>query len=315
MFENILMPESASTIAPHVDALIWILTGMSAFFTFAVVAALAYLAIKYRKSSDANRDLAHPDNDALEITWTVIPTILAIVMFVASTVVFFQMRRPPEGATEIYVTGKQWMWKLQHPTGKREVNELHVPVGVPVKLTMTSEDVLHSFFIPAFRVKQDVLPNRYTQLWFEATKPGTYHLFCTEYCGTEHSRMIGTVTVLEQADYQRWLEADESFVANTNMSPGEALFTKHGCVTCHNETDAARGPLLAGKYGTEVTLSSGETVLFDEDYLRESIFNPQAKLVAGYAPLMPVFKNLISEDELFLLIDYIKSMDDPEASN
>ncbi len=314
MFENYLMPESASTIAPRVDALIWVLTGMSAFFFFAVVAALAFLAIKYRKGSDANRDLAHPDNDALEITWTVLPTILAVVMFVVSTAIFLQYRQIPEGASEIYVTGKQWMWKLQHPSGKREINSLHVPVGVPIKLTMTSEDVLHSFFVPAFRVKQDVLPGRYTTLWFEATKPGTYHLFCTEYCGTDHSRMIGSVTVLEQADYQRWLESDDSVMAS-NLTPGEALYAKHGCVTCHDGGDAARGPMLAGKYGTEETLNSGETIIIDDEYIRESIYNPQAKLVAGYAPLMPVFKNLINEEELFLLIEHIKSMEDTEASN
>lgn len=314
MFENILIPESASTIAPYIDGVIWLTFALSAFFFVGVCAVVGFFAIKYRKGSDANRDLEHPDNDVLEITWTVIPTILAIGMFFFSTYVYYQARRIPDGAAEVFVTGKQWMWKLQHPSGKREINALHVPVGVPTKLTMTSEDVIHSFFIPAFRVKQDVLPGRYTTLWFEATKPGEYHLFCTEYCGTDHSRMIGTVTVMEQADYQRWLESDESFVAS-NMSPGEALFTKHGCVTCHTGTDVTRGPLLAGKYGTEETLNSGETIVIDDEYIRESILNPQAKLVAGYAPLMPVFKNLINEEELFLLIDYIKSLEDTEASN
>jgi len=315
MFENILMPESASTIAPRVDMLIWALTAMSAFFFFLVVGVITFLAIKYRKGSDANRDLAHPDNDALEITWTIVPTILAVGMFVVSTAIFFQYRQTPEGASEIYVTGKQWMWKLQHPSGKREINALHVPVGVPIKLTMTSEDVLHSFFIPAFRVKQDVLPGgRYTSLWFEATRTGEYHLFCTEYCGTDHSRMIGTVTVMEPADYQRWLESDDSVMAS-NMTPGEALFAKHGCVTCHNGDDASRGPDLAGKYGTKETLNSGEIIVIDDEYIRESIMNPQAQLVAGFAPLMPVFKNLINEEEVFLIIEHIKSLEDTEASN
>jgi cytochrome c oxidase subunit 2 len=314
MFENILRPESASTVASQVDLLIWVMTGMSFFFLVAVVAAIVFLSVKYRAGSDANRDLEDPDNFALELTWTILPTILALIIFVVSTVVYLNLRRIPEDASEVFVTGKQWMWKLQHPNGKREINALHVPIGVPIKLTMTSEDVIHSFFIPAFRVKQDVLPGRYTQLWFEATKTGTYHLFCTEYCGTEHSQMIGTVTVLDAPDYQRWLESDDSLIAS-NMSPGEALFTKHGCVTCHNADDTARGPLLAGKYGTEETLNSGETVVIDDEYIRESILNPQAQLVAGYAPLMPVFKNLINEEELFLLIDYIKSLEDTEASN
>lgn len=314
MFENILRPESASTIAGQVDALIWLMTGMSFFFLVAVMAAIVFLSIKYRTSSDADRNLEDPDNIALELTWTILPTILAVIIFVVSTVVYLNLRRIPDGASEVYVTGKQWMWKLQHPNGKREINALHVPVGVPIKLTMTSEDVIHSFFIPAFRVKQDVLPGRYTQLWFEATKPGTYHLFCTEYCGTEHSQMIGTVTVLEDADYQRWLESDDSVMAS-NLTPGEALFAKHGCVTCHDGGDSARGPLLAGKYGTEETLTSGETVVIDDDYIRESIMNPQAKLVAGYPPLMPVFKNLINEEELFQLIEHIKSLEDTEASN
>lgn len=314
MFDDILKPVSASTVANQVDGLIWVMTAMSFFFVVIVMGGVIFLSIKYRKGSAANRDLEHPDNLALELTWTILPTILALIIFVVSTWVYLNLRRIPEDASEVFVTGKQWMWKLQHPNGKREINSLHVPVGVPIKLTMTSEDVLHSFFIPAFRVKQDVLPGRYTQLWFEATKTGTYHIFCTEYCGTDHSKMIGWVTVLEVADYQRWLEADDSLLAS-NMPPGEALFTKHGCITCHNATDTARGPLLVDKYGTEETMTSGDVIVIDDEYIRESILNPQAQLVAGYPPLMPVFKNLINEEEIFLLIDYIKSLVDTEASN
>ncbi|MCC6699009.1 MAG: cytochrome c oxidase subunit II [Candidatus Hydrogenedentes bacterium] len=304
-----LAPEQASTIAPKIDLVLYVLTGLSAFFLFAVCAILVFLAIRYRKGTKVNRVIENPDAKALELTWTIIPTIMGIAVFVWTALVYFEYSRPPENAMEILVTGKQWMWKIQHPNGKREINQLHVPLGVPVKLTMTSEDVIHSFFVPVFRVKRDVLPNRYSDLWFEATKTGTFHLFCAEYCGTDHSRMVGQVVVMEPEEYELWLSGAN--VGVPAASAGEKLFTKLGCVTCHEGT-SPRGPALKGVFGKEVQLQTGEMIVVDEDYIRESILNPQAKLVAGYPPLMPTFQNQIREQDLFTLINYIKSMSDEQ---
>src|SRR5262245_53795418 len=227
--------------------------------------------------------------------------------------VFFHINRPPDDTMDVLVVGKRWMWKLQHMEGRREINELHVPIGRAVRLTMTSEDVIHSFFVPAFRIKADVLPGRYTTTWFEATKRGTYHLFCAEYCGTEHARMIGRVVVMEPADYQSWLSGARagSTVASGAVpmaSSGEEIFARLGCRTCHSDQAGALGPSLNELFGKTVTLSGGGTVRADEGYVRESILNPQAKIVAGYRPIMPTFQGQISEEEVLQLIQYIKTL-------
>jgi cytochrome c oxidase subunit 2 len=227
-------------------------------------------------------------------------------MFGWGAKVFFDLHRPPANATEYFVVGKQWMWKFQHPTGNREINELHVPVGAPVRLTMTSEDVIHSFYVPAFRSKSDVIPGRYSSLWFQATKTGTFPLFCAEYCGAEHSRMIGQVVVMEPRDYEAWLVRGAS--AQTVVASGADLFGALSCNTCHRTDSAARAPQLIGIYGREVTLADGAKVTADDNYLRESILNPAAKVVAGYQPVMPTFKGQISEEQLLQLLNYIKSM-------
>ncbi|GMU93668.1 MAG: cytochrome c oxidase subunit 2 [Candidatus Hydrogenedentota bacterium] len=305
MSEIQFIPEQASTIAPRMDLLFYGWLGLSVFFFLAVTVMLTYLSIKYRKGANVDRTLASPDNQALELTWTIIPALMAIAVFAWSAYLYVDFTKLPTGATEILVTGKQWMWKIQHPNGKREINELHVPTGVPIKLTMTSEDTIHSFFVPAFRVKKDVLPGRFSELWFEATKEGKYHLFCAEYCGTDHSRMIGSVYVMSPEKYQAWLAGLDTGVPTATA--GEKLFTKLGCVTCHEGT-TPRGPSLKGVYGTERPLQDGSTVVADEEYLRESILNSQAKLVAGYPPLMPMFKNQIKEQDLMTLITYIKSL-------
>jgi len=225
-------------------------------------------------------------------------------------VVFYDFAEQPDNALDINVIGKRWMWKLQHPNGVREVNELHVPVNKPVKLTMTSQDVIHSFYIPAFRVKQDVLPGRYSTMWFEATKTGTFPLFCAEYCGTEHSTMGGYVTVMKPEAYQEWLGGGPAI---TPAKAGEQLFQQMGCATCHAEADTSRGPNLEGVFGSEVQLKGGETAMADEEYIRESIVNPTVKVVDGYAPIMPVtFGNQLSEDELNNLVAYIKSIGEAE---
>jgi cytochrome c oxidase subunit II len=314
---TIIYPEQASTFAESFDPLYWTLVVMSFFFLFAVTGVGLFLIIRYRKDAKVNRDLKSPDYLPLELTWTIIPTILALGLFFWSATVYFDQVRMPEGAMNIDVVGKQWMWKIQHPNGRREVNELHIPVGRPIKLTMTSQDVIHSFFIPAFRIKKDVLPNRYTTLWFEATKksgPEGFHLFCAEYCGAEHSLMGGKVYVMEPADYERWLNEGNALLAQSApASKGEALFAKLGCAACHDAGAGSRGPELAGVFGKSIDLYDGSTVVADEDYLRESIMEPTAKVVSGFSPLMPSFKTVVNQEDLAQIITYIKSLADEEG--
>jgi cytochrome c oxidase subunit 2 len=236
-----------------------------------------------------------------------------MIMFAWGASLYFRFSTAPSHALSLYVVGKQWMWKIQHPEGRREINELHVPVGQPVKLTMTSEDVIHSFFVPAFRMKMDVVPGRYTTTWFEATKAGEYHLFCTEYCGTEHSRMIGRVVVMEPVEYEQWLSGGNGAARAPGEAPevaGARLFQEQRCMTCHGGPIGGMvlGPPLAGLFGTPVKLRNGETVIADESYIRESILNPTAKLVAGYQPLMPTYQGQISEEGVLQLIAYIRSL-------
>jgi len=220
------------------------------------------------------------------------------------------MKRSPANTIDIYVVGKQWMWKIQHPEGKREINELHIPIGQPVQLTMASEDVIHSFYIPAFRTKKDVVPGRYTTLWFEANKLGEYHLFCAEYCGTQHSTMIGKVTVMEPDAYQNWLSG--GIGGETMVQAGERQFQQLGCHTCHKEVSGGRGPSLVGVYGKPVQLDNGGTVTADEAYVRESILNPQAKIVHGFKPIMPTFQGQINEETLIQILTYIQSLGEAE---
>src|SRR5688500_9772258 len=302
-----LFPEAASTMAGKVDALYLFLVAMSAFFTLLIAASVIYCAVRYRRRSPDEVGGSFHASMLLEVTWTVIPLLIVLFVFFWGVRVFFAQYRPPAGALEITATGKQWMWRFQHPDGQREINSLHVPTGQPVRVEMISEDVLHSLFIPVFRTKMDVVPGRYTSLWFEATKPGTYHLFCTEYCGTEHSGMIGQVVVMEPGEYQRWL-AGGAASSRPPEQVGAELFTSIGCDTCHVEAGGGRGPSLRGVFGHEVALSTGERVVADASYLRRSILEPTAQLVAGYQPIMPTYKGQISEENLFRLIAYIRGL-------
>ncbi|MFT5369605.1 MAG: cytochrome c oxidase subunit 2 [Candidatus Latescibacterota bacterium] len=307
-----LFPEQASSFALKVDGIYFATVLLCVFFAALVSVLVVVFAIKYRRKSPDEIPRQIAGHIGLEIFWTAIPLVLALGMFVWSTVLYFHMVTPPANTMEMYVVGKQWMWKLQHPEGKREINELHVPLGQAVRLTMTSEDVLHSFYIPAFRVKKDVVPGRYTSLWFEATKVGSYHLFCAEYCGTEHSRMIGKVHVMEAQDYQNWLTGG---VANEPMEvTGERLFEQYACHTCHKVDGKGRGPSLVGLYGKSVGLEGGGSAVVNEAYIRESILTPTAKVVAGYKPIMPTFKGQISEEGVMQLIAYIKSLKAPELT-
>jgi cytochrome c oxidase subunit II len=307
-----LFPEQASTMAAQVDRLFFFLIGVSLFFASLICISIVYFAIRYRRRSEDERG-AHIEGDLrLEIFWTVIPLGLTMVMFVWGAKLFFVTYDPPANALEINVVAKQWMWKAQHPEGQSEIDELHVPVGRPIKLILTSQDVIHDFFVPAFRMKKDVLPGRYTTVWFEATKAGEYHLFCAQYCGTQHSGMVGRIVVMELTQYQAWLSGGTN--AMSMPAAGAKLFQSLGCATCHMENDTGRGPSLLGLFGKTVRLQGGNSVVADEAYVRESILNPSAKVVAGYQPIMPTFKGLISEDGIFQIIAYLKSLNRPEGA-
>ena len=307
-----LFPESASTFAPDVDHLLFYLVGVSVFFTVLIFGAIFYFAIRYRRRSDNELPKPIHASLALEIAWSVIPFGLTMIMFAWGANIFFKESRPPKDAMQIYVVAKQWMWKLQHMEGQREINELHIPVGRPVKLTMTSEDAIHSFFVPAFRTKQDVVPGRYSTTWFTATKPGKYHLFCAEYCGTKHSGMTGWIYAMEPQDYQAWLSGGRSF--GSLAENGEKLFQDLACGNCHKADGSGRCPSLVGLFGRSVQLADGRFVNADEAYLRESILQPNAKIVAGYQPLMPTFQGQVTEEGVLELIEYIKSLVPPPAA-
>ncbi len=301
-----LFPEQASSIAPQVDALYFYLIAVSVFFSLLIAGAILYFAIKYRRRSESELPHGVEGSLKLEIAWSVIPLLISLTFFFWGASVFFAINRPPNDAIEVSVVGKQWMWKFQHADGQREINELHVPVGRAVRLSMASEDVIHSFYVPAFRLKRDVLPGRIATLWFEATKPGRYHLFCAEYCGTKHSGMIGWLEVMEPTAFQAWLAGGSG--SESLASAGAKLFQQHACNTCHRPDSLARGPNLEGLYGNPVSLANGRKVVADESYIRESIVAPNAKLVAGFQPLMPTFQGLISEEGLLQLVAYVRSL-------
>jgi cytochrome c oxidase subunit 2 len=300
-----LFPEQASTMAGRVDALYFFLIGVAVFFSVLIAALIVYYAVKYRRRDPRSVGANIRGGLMIEIVWTVIPLLITLVIFVWGASVFFAMASPPAETMNVYVVGKQWMWKFQHLDGHREIDELHVPVGRPVKLIMTSEDVIHDVFVPAFRVKADVLPGRYTTIWFQPTKPGRYHLFCAEYCGTRHSGMTGDVVVMEPSEFQLWLSSGNG---ETPASSGEKLFADLACNTCHRPDSRSRGPLLNGLYGSTVTLADGRRVIADEDYVRESILNPSAKITAGYQPIMPTYQGLVTEEQLLQLIEHIKAL-------
>jgi cytochrome c oxidase subunit II len=301
------IPPSASTLSGKVDALYFYLVGVTIFFTLLISGVLAFFVIKYRRRNPYEIPRPVAGSLKLETMWSVIPFIIAMTMFAWGAQVFFQQWRPPANAVEVYVVGKQWMWKIQHTTGQREINELHVPVGRKIKLIMTTEDVIHDFFIPAFRIKADVVPGRYTTLWFEATTPGKYHLFCAEYCGMNHSGMIGSVVAMEPTAFDDWLSGNSS-----QQSPavaGQQIYATLGCVSCHGAAgEGGRGPALQGVFGKQVALTNGQNVIADEAYIRESIVNPQAKLVAGFGPIMPTFQGQVSEEQLLQILAFIKSL-------
>jgi cytochrome c oxidase subunit 2 len=305
MFQLPLWPVRASTYANNLDALFIFLLLVTGLVTVMIFILLLVFAIRYRQSR-VRAATPIEGSVTLEVTWSVVPFGIFLMIFVWGAVLYFQARTPPQNSMEIYVVAKQWMWKLQHTEGQREINELHVPVDRDIKLIMTSQDVIHSFFVPAFRKKQDVLPGRYTVQWFHATRPGEYHLFCAEYCGTQHSGMIGRVVVMTPADYESWLGGGGA--EGSLSSSGEKIFQQLGCGTCHRSDTQGRGPNLEHLFGNPVSLEDGRTIVADENYVRESILNPGAKITAGFKNIMPTFQGVISEEQLLALIAYIKAL-------
>jgi cytochrome c oxidase subunit II len=307
-----LFPEQASNFAPEVDHLLYFLLAVSVFFTILIFSSIFYFAIRYRRRSEQELPPVIHGGLKLEIAWSVIPFGLTMVMFTWGASIFFRESLPPDDALRINVVAKQWMWKLQHMEGQREINELHIPVGRPVRLTMTSEDVIHSFFVPAFRTKEDVVPGRYSTTWFQPTKAGKYHLFCAEYCGTNHSGMIGWIYVMEPQDYEAWLSGRPA--GSSLLASGERLFEDMQCNNCHKPDNSGRGPSLVGLFGGTVKLASGATVKVDEAYIRRCILNPTATVPFGYGPDMPAFQGLVTEEEILQLIEYIKSLSQRPAT-
>ncbi len=302
-----LFPEQASTFAWQVDGLYFYLIAISAFFTIGIVLAIFFFTVKYHEKEKYATGAEIHGSMSLETLWSIIPFVISVTIFLGGAIVFYNQYRPPADAMEIYVVGKQWMWKLQHETGQREINELHIPVGRNVKLTMTTEDVLHDFAVPAFRTKADVVPGRYSYIWFNATKPGKYRIQCMEYCGLNHSGMGGWVYVMEQRDFDNWLSGNVS--GQTPVEAGKDLFeNKLGCASCHAGGPQQRGAKLEGVFNSEVKLVGGQTVKADEEYIRNSILNPSSQIVEGYQPIMPTFKGQVTEEQLVSLVAYIKSL-------
>jgi cytochrome c oxidase subunit 2 len=306
-----LWPQQASTMARNVDALYIFLLIVCGMMTLLIFVCLVYFAARFRHRPGVRAEQIE-GSTPLEITWSTIPFVIFMVIFAWGAVVYFKERTPPADATEVYVVAKQWMWKVEHAEGQREINELHVPVGRDVRLIMTSQDVIHSFYIPAFRIKQDVLPGRYTVEWFRATKPGVYHLFCAEYCGTQHSGMVGDIVVQEPAQYEAWMNGGST---GPLSATGEKVFAELGCATCHHNDSQGRGPNLQGVFGKPVQLADGRTVTADEDYVRQCILDPGARRVKGFQPIMPTFQGLVSEEQVNALVAYIKSISAAKPGN
>ena len=307
-----LQPPAASTTADGIDRLYLVLSGITAFFTVLIFSIIFVFMVKYRRRSDDEKTVETHTPLIVELTWTIIPSLICAVLFVWSAALYVQNGRPPASSTEIFVIGKQWMWHLQHAEGPREINELHVPVGVPVKLTITSQDVIHDFYIPAFRVKKDALPGRYTSLWFQATETGAFHLFCAQYCGTNHSEMIGWVYVMTPSDYAAWLAGGEK--TESLSQQGERLFTQFGCNSCHTGEAGAQAPSLAGIYGKPQKMANGETRVVDESLISQAIWVPSSVHLPNYKSIMPTYQGQVDSEQMVRLIAYVKSLSSEERN-
>ncbi|HKK46314.1 MAG TPA: cytochrome c oxidase subunit II [Balneolaceae bacterium] len=309
---KLFLPPEGSTVAHQTDALFWFVHISGLILTVGLVAVIVYFVFKYRRKSEDEVTPVITHNNTLEITWSVIPLIFVLIVFGWGYKVYMKEQTVPDDAYEVNVTAQQWAWGFNYENGAHSMKELHVPAGRPIKLVMKSRDVIHSFYVPAFRLKQDVLPNRYTELWFNAPKPGRYQIFCAEYCGTGHSHMLGTVVVQKPQDFQTWLAKNKGGASASNLSPaklGKQVYDQYACSSCHS-TDGSKmtGPSWKGIYGSKVQLASGKSITVDDDYIRESILHPQAKVVKGYQPVMPSFQGQLSDDQIKGIIEYIKTL-------
>lgn len=301
---QILLP-TASSEAAELDSLFFFLVALCGTVATLIIIFILYFVVKYRRRTPDQLALSGRSYRTLELAWTLIPFAIFLFIFYWGAKLYFNLMTPPEDAIEINMVGRQWMWKVRHPEGQREINTLHVPLGRPVKLTIASQDVIHSFFVPAFRIHLDVVPGRYRTIWFKATETGTFHLFCSQYCGTQHSGMKGDVVVMQPEEYARWLNSGSEGSA---ASEGQKLFRQLSCNTCHTGDSTARAPFRGDLYGKQVNLQGGDTVLADDNYIRQSIVDPEARIVAGYKPIMPTFKGQVDEEQIMLLISFIRSL-------
>ena len=300
-----LWPAAASASAVQTDWIILAFTALTLLLTAPIFIGITWFAAYYRAGRQVNRVHSEERSSALELTWMIIPFVLTLFFFAWAARLYDTHRNPPPGAMTITAVGRQWMWKFQHPTGQAEINDLHVPVGEPVHIRMISQDVIHGLYIPAMRIQMETLPDRYTDMWFKADRPGVYRLFCSEYCGTDHSAMDGLLTVMEPAAFQNWLQDGG---ANLSLaSEGGRLFASYGCAGCHDQGSTVRAPSLVGLYDRPVPMEGGGTVIADDGYIRDKILMPDQHLIAGYKQMMPAFKGIIPEDDLIRLIAYVKA--------
>jgi cytochrome c oxidase subunit 2 len=310
MIGSFSLPE-ASAYAPEIDALLGTLLLTSAAVLALVFGLMLVYVVRYRASNPRDRGTISKKSWRFEIAWTAATLLVFFGLFLWGADLYVRLFQPPSDALRIYVVGKQWMWKVEHAGGQREIDALHVPVNRPIELLMTSEDVIHDFSVPAFRIKHDVLPGRYESLWFRSDRPGHYHLFCTQFCGTDHAAMTGEIIVLSGPDYQRWLETSPG--STDLVADGERLFSRYGCSGCHRAGLAGgggsvRAPSMNGLSGAPVPLADGSTVLADDRYIRNAILSPRTQTVAGYDPVMPSFNGVISEEDLLRIVAYIQSL-------
>jgi cytochrome c oxidase subunit 2 len=301
-----IWPQAASRAAVHADYLILGFTVVTLLLTVPIFISITYFAFKYRSGSKANRQTSEDRSVVIELSWMLIPFFLTLIFFVWGALLFSEQKNAPPGALQISAIGRQWMWKFQHPGGQSEINDLHVPEGQPVVIRMISQDVIHALYIPALRIQMDTIPNRYTELWFKADKVGAYHLFCSEYCGTDHSEMDGTLTIMKPVDYQKWLTQSTS--GSTTVAAGEALFQSYGCSGCHQAGSTVKAPSLVGLWQKPVPLEQGGTIVADDSYIRDKILQPNDNKIAGYKQNMPAYKGKIAEDDLIRVVSYIKSL-------
>jgi cytochrome c oxidase subunit II len=302
---RLTLPLAASTGAQS-DLLLLGLLVVSLAVLALVFGLMLLYAVRYRHNSPIDRGALGDKSFGFEISWTIATLVIFFGLFIWGSVIYVDLYQPPTNALKIYVVAKQWMWKIEHGGGQREINALHVPINTPIELIMTSEDVIHDFFVPAFRVKRDVLPGQYETMWFRPDRIGTYHLFCSQFCGTAHSNMTGDVVVMSAQDYAGWLTTNDA--GDTLAAQGKLLFVRYGCAGCHLGEGTVRAPSLAGLYGSPVPLSDGTTVIADDRYIRDSIMQPKQQIVASYEPIMPSFANVIGEDDLVRLVAYIHAL-------